>query len=60
MRRPLLGDWRTTIPREKLLELSAAAQHYSRSPLSFVIAEATIALAGILLFRRGRWKLQRI
>jgi Na+-driven multidrug efflux pump len=28
--------------------------------LSIVIAEAAIAAAGLLLFRRGRWKTQRI
>lgn len=28
--------------------------------ISIVIAEASIAAAGILLFRRGRWKLQKI
>jgi Na+-driven multidrug efflux pump len=27
---------------------------------SIVIAEGSIALAGILLFRRGRWKQQKI
>jgi len=28
--------------------------------LSILIAEASIAAAGMLLFRRGRWKLKRI
>jgi len=27
---------------------------------SIVIAEAAIAVAGVLLFRQGRWKLQKI
>jgi len=27
---------------------------------SIVIAEAAIAAAGVLIFRRGRWKLQKI
>jgi Na+-driven multidrug efflux pump len=28
--------------------------------ISIVVAEAAIAAAGIILFRRGRWKLQQI
>jgi len=28
--------------------------------ISMVIAEAMVAVAGVILFRRGKWKLQKI
>jgi hypothetical protein len=34
--------------------------HWDGVYLSIVVAEAAIVLAGVLLFRRGRWKLQQI
>ena len=55
----LFGFWFLEIP----LAYWLAIPMYLRSKgvfLSIVIAEGSIALAGILLFRRGRWKQQKI
>ena len=55
----LFGFWFLEIP----LAYWLAIPMYLRSKgvfFSIVIAEGSIALAGILLFRRGRWKQQKI
>ena len=55
----LFGFWFLEIP----LAYWLAIPMYLRSNgvfFSIVIAEASIAVAGILLFRRGRWKRQKI
>ena len=55
----LFGFWLLEIPLAYVLAIRAAfgttGVYYS-----IVIAEAAIAAAGVLIFRRGRWKLQKI
>ena len=55
----LFGFWLLEIPLAYLLAIPAkfgtTGVYYS-----IVIAEAAIAAAGVLIFRRGRWKLQKI
>jgi len=55
----LFGFWFLEIPLAYWLAIKAGF-HSSGVFFSIVIAEAAIAVAGILLFRRGRWKLQKI
>jgi Na+-driven multidrug efflux pump len=53
------GFWLMELPLAYLL---AVTFHLAGSGVYFaiVIAEGSIALAGVLLFRRGRWKRQEI
>ena len=55
----LFGFWLLEIPLAYVLAIRArfgtTGVYYS-----IVIAEAAIAAAGVLIFRRGRWKLQKI
>ena len=53
------GFWFLEIPLAYALAIMKG-MHSDGVSFSIVIAEASIALAGILLFRRGQWKLQRI
>jgi Na+-driven multidrug efflux pump len=53
------GFWFLEIPLAYALAIMKG-MHSDGVSFSIVIAEASIALAGILLFRRGKWKLQRI
>jgi Na+-driven multidrug efflux pump len=53
------GFWMLEIPLAYLLSISLGL-HASGVYLSILIAEASIAAASMLLFRRGRWKLQQI
>src|SRR5438552_8057902 len=55
----LFGFWLLEIPLAWWLALRAGFASNGVF-FSIVIAEAAIAVAGILLFRRGRWKLQKI
>ncbi|PYX58822.1 MAG: MATE family efflux transporter [Acidobacteria bacterium] len=55
----LFGFWFLEIPLAYWLAIKAGL-HSNGVFFSIVIAEAAIAVAGILLFRRGRWKLQQI
>lgn len=55
----LFGFWFLEIPLAYVLAIRAGMQSKGVY-FSIVIAEAAIALAGVLVFRRGRWKLQRI
>jgi putative MATE family efflux protein len=53
------GYWMLEIPLAYLLAIPLGL-HASGAYLSILIAEASIAAAGMLLFRRGRWKVQQI
>jgi MATE family, multidrug efflux pump len=53
------GFWLLEIPLAYLLAMHTG-MHANGVYLSIVIAEASIAGAGILLFRQGRWKRQQI
>lgn len=53
------GYWLFEIPLAYCLAVPAG-YHSTGVYLSILIAEASIAFASVLLFRRGRWKLQRI
>jgi MATE family, multidrug efflux pump len=55
----LFGFWFLEIPLAYWLSIRTGL-HSKGVYFSIVIAEGTIAAAGIILFRRGRWKLQRI
>jgi putative MATE family efflux protein len=55
----LFGYWVLEIPLAYLLSISLGL-HASGVYLSILIAEASIAAASMLLFRRGRWKLKQI
>src|SRR5437588_10149781 len=55
----LFGFWFLEIPLAYWLAIKAGL-HSNGVFFSIVIAAAAIAVAGILLFRRGRWKLQQI
>src|SRR6184192_2051564 len=55
----LFGFWFLEIPLAYGLAIWGR-MHSDGVYFSIVVAEAAIALAGVLLFRRGRWKLQRI
>jgi putative MATE family efflux protein len=55
----LFGYWLLEIPLAYELAIPGGLQS-SGVFLSILISEAAIAAASILLFRRGRWKLQRI
>jgi len=55
----LFGFWFLEIPLAYLLAIPAHMQSNGVF-LSIVIAEAAIATAGILLFKRGNWKRQKI
>ena len=55
----LFGFWFLEIPLAYWLAISMNLQSKGVY-FSIVIAECSIALAGILLFRRGRWKQQKI
>jgi MATE family, multidrug efflux pump len=55
----LFGFWLLEIPLAWWLALRAGFASNGVF-FSIVIAEAAIAIAGVLLFRRGRWKLQKI
>jgi Na+-driven multidrug efflux pump len=53
------GFWLLEIPLAWFLAITLGMQ--SRGVFwSIVIAEAAIAAAGIILFKRGRWKVQQI
>src|SRR5881275_640745 len=53
------GFWLLEIPLAYLLAITAG-MHSNGIFWSIVVAEAAIAAAGIVLFRRGRWKVQQI
>jgi Na+-driven multidrug efflux pump len=53
------GFWLLEIPLAYALAIPGHMQA-NGAYYSIVIAEAAIAAAGIVLFRRGRWKLQKI
>jgi putative MATE family efflux protein len=53
------GFWLLEIPLAYFLALRAGWQEHGVY-ISIVVAECTIALAGVLLFRRGKWKGQQI
>lgn len=53
------GFWLFEIPVSYFLAIPARL-HSSGVFLSIVFAEAAIAAASVLLFRRGRWKTQKI
>ena len=55
----LFGFWFIEIPLAYALAIPARL-HSNGVFISIVVAEGAIALAGIILFRRGRWKLQQI
>jgi putative MATE family efflux protein len=55
----LVGFWFLEIPLAYFLAIPAHMQS-NGAFYSIVISEAAIAAAGILLFKRGRWKLQQI
>jgi putative MATE family efflux protein len=55
----LFGFWFLEIPLAYWLAIPAGVGA-NGAYFSIVIAEGAIAIAGILLFRRGRWKLQKI
>jgi Na+-driven multidrug efflux pump len=55
----LFGFWFLEIPLAYVLAIPAHL-HSNGVFISIVIAEGAIAVAGMILFRRGRWKLQRI
>ncbi len=55
----LFGFWFIEIPLAYALAIPAHL-HSNGVFISIVVAEAAIAAAGIILFRRGRWKLQQI
>src|SRR6184192_4248461 len=55
----LFGFWFLEIPLAYGLAIWGR-MHSDGVYFSIMVAEAAIALAGVLLFRRGRWKLQRI
>jgi len=53
------GFWLLEIPLAYFLALRVGWQAKG-AYVSIVVAECAIALAGVLLFRRGKWKVQRI
>src|ERR1700676_917733 len=53
------GFWVLEIPLAYFLALRVGWQAKG-AYVSIVVAECAIALAGVLLFRRGKWKVQRI
>ena len=55
----LFGFWMLEIPLAYALALPLGL-HERGVYISIVAAEAAIAVSGVLLFRRGRWKTQRI
>jgi putative MATE family efflux protein len=55
----LVGFWFLEIPLAYFLAIPARMQS-NGAFYAIVIAEAAIAAAGIVLFKRGRWKLQQI
>jgi Na+-driven multidrug efflux pump len=55
----LVGFWFLEIPLAYWLAI-VVGLHSNGVFFSIVIAEATIALAGIILFKHGRWKRQQI
>src|SRR5580700_535374 len=55
----LFGFWFLEIPLAYVLAIPAHL-HSNGVFISIVIAEGAIAVAGMILFRRGRWKLQQI
>lgn len=55
----LFGFWMLEIPLAYALALPFGL-HERGAYIAIVVAEAAIAVAGVLLFRRGRWKTQRI
>lgn len=55
----LFGFWMLEIPVAYLLALHTRL-HSSGAFLSIVIAESAMAIASIILFKRGRWKRQKI
>jgi putative MATE family efflux protein len=55
----LFGFWLLEIPLAYVLAIPMHMRA-SGSYYAIVIAEATMAVTGILLFRRGRWKLKQI
>src|SRR5580700_1188393 len=55
----LFGFWFIEIPLAYALAIPAHL-HSNGVFISIVVAEAAIAVAGIILFRRGGWKLQQI
>jgi Na+-driven multidrug efflux pump len=55
----LFGFWLLEIPLAYWLAMPAGLRS-NGVYFSIVIAEGTIAVASMVLFRRGRWKLQRI
>src|SRR5579872_5511663 len=55
----LFGFWFLEIPLAYVLAIPAHLQQ-NGVYISMVVAEAAVAVAGVILFRRGKWKLQKI
>src|SRR6201999_2068967 len=55
----LFGFWFLEIPLAYVLAIHAHLQQ-NGVYISMVVAESLVAVAGVILFRRGKWKLQKI
>ena len=55
----LFGFWFLEIPLAYVLAIHAHLQQ-NGVYISMVVAEGAVAVAGVILFRRGKWKLQKI
>ncbi len=55
----LFGFWFLEIPLAYVLAIHAHLQQ-NGVYISMVVAETMVAIAGVILFRRGKWKLQKI
>jgi MATE family, multidrug efflux pump len=55
----LFGFWFLEIPLAYVLAIHAHLQQ-NGVYISMVVAEGVVAIAGVILFRRGKWKLQKI
>src|SRR5450432_3422185 len=55
----IFGFWILEIPLAYFLAIPAR-MHSNGVFISIVVAECAMAIAGIILFRQGRWKLQKI
>src|SRR6204780_4415627 len=55
----LFGFWFLEIPLAYVLAIHAHLQQ-NGVYISMVVAESVVAIAGVILFRRGKWKLQKI
>jgi Na+-driven multidrug efflux pump len=53
------GFWLLEIPLAYFLAITVHMES-NGAFIAIVVAEGAIALAGVVLFRRGKWKLQKI